>query len=146
MPTLHVLHSDTKLENVVVHAYNQSQIVALRAFAASSGIAIKVWVASPSLSNDYLVSLIGGRTIASVGSNTKCSNMMKVAPLARAKKDVLRWIAEKEGIKKKQIRAVSLIGTRFDESAARNQKMSERGESATEAVALNTAAKEYVLG
>ena len=46
VPTLHVLHSDTKLENVVVHAYNQSQIRALRSFAASSGIDIKVWVAS----------------------------------------------------------------------------------------------------
>ncbi len=145
VPTIHVIHSDTKLENVVVHVYNKTQIAALRAFAESSGIHIKVWVASPSLSNDYLVSLIGGRTIASVGANTKCSNMMKVDPLSRIKKDVIRWIAEKEGIKTKKVRALSLIGTRFDESIARNQKMTERGESATEAVALNTAAKELVL-
>lgn len=145
VPTLHVLHSDTKLENVVVHAYNQSQIRALRSFAASSGIDIKVWVASPSLSNDYLVSIIGGRTIASVGANTKCSSMMKVAPLSRLKKDVLKWIAEKEGTKPKKVRAISLIGTRFDESATRDQKMNDRGESATHAVYLNTANQEYVL-
>lgn len=145
VPTLHVLHSDTKLENVVVHAYNQSQIRALRDFAASSGIDIKVWVASPTLSNDYLVSMIGGRTIASVGANTKCSSMMKVAPLSRLKKDVLKWVAEKEGIKQKQVRSLSLIGTRFDESTARDQKMTDRGESATHAVKLNTSAQEYVL-
>ncbi|WGK63460.1 phosphoadenosine phosphosulfate reductase family protein (plasmid) [Halopseudomonas sp. SMJS2] len=145
VPTLHVLHSDTKLENVVVHAYNQSQIRSLRAFADSSGIDIKVWVTSPTLSNDYLVSIIGGRTIASVGSNTKCSSMMKVAPLSRQKKAVMKWIAEKEGISQKQVRALSLIGTRLEESTARGQKMTDRGESATQAVRLNTSAREYVL-
>lgn len=43
----------------------------------SAGIETRVWVASPNLSNDYLVGLLSGRTIMSVGNNTKCQQMMK---------------------------------------------------------------------
>lgn len=74
VPTLHIIHSDTLIENPVVAAYNKRQIKRIEQYSKESGIAARVWVASPGLSNDYLVSLIGGRTIASVGSNTKCQH------------------------------------------------------------------------
>lgn len=134
VPTLHIIHSDTLIENPVVAAYNKRQIKRIEQYSKESGIAARVWVASPGLSNDYLVSLIGGRIIASVGSNTKCQQMMKAAPLTRIKSEVRRWVAEATGVPAKKADLVSLIGTRFDESATRKRMMEERGESSTEAV------------
>lgn len=134
VPTLHIIHSDTLIENPVVAAYNKRQIKRIEQYSEKSGIAARVWVASPGLSNDYLVSLIGGRTIASVGANTKCQQMMKATPLTRIKREVRRWVAETTGVPITKADLVSLIGTRFDESAQRKRMMEDRGESATEAV------------
>lgn len=84
LPPLHVMHSDTRLENPVIHAYNKRQIARIEQYSQTTGIPVRVWVASPGLSNDYLVSLIGGRTIASVGpmpSASKCSRLIpSIAP------------------------------------------------------------------
>ena len=134
IPTLHVCHSDTRMENPVVVAYNEAQITQMEEYAKTSGIPMKVWVASPGLSTDYLVSVIGGRTIISVGSNTKCQQATKAYPLAKLKRQVRREIAQQAGVKPKAVEIVSLIGTRFDESATRNRAMIERGESEIEAV------------
>ncbi|NVL49836.1 hypothetical protein F2S72_08800 [Pseudomonas syringae pv. actinidiae] len=134
VPTLHVCHSDTLMENPVVVAYNEGQIQQMESYAKSSGIPMKVWVASPGLSTDYLVSVIGGRTIISVGNNTKCQQGTKAQPLAKLKRQIRREIADATGTKPKAVEIVSLIGTRFDESAARNRAMTVRGESATIAV------------
>lgn len=136
LPTLHVMHSDTRLENPVVHAYNQGQLKQIERYAQSSGLPVKVWVASPGLSNDYLVSLIGGRIIASVGANAKCQQMMKSAPLTRLKKAIREEISREIGRKCEKSEVVTLIGTRFDESSQRSRKMSERGESAVAPVNL----------
>lgn len=145
IPTLHVVHSDTLIENPVVAAYNKRQIKQIRRYSEESGIAARVWVASPSLSNDYLVSIIGGRTIASVGNNTKCQQMMKAAPLTRIKKSVRIAVAEEMGVKPKKAQLVSLIGTRFDESAQRGRMMEKRGESASVAVEAMAGSGELVL-
>lgn len=134
VPTLHVCHSDTLMENPVVVAYNRGQIAQMERYAETSGIPMKVWVASPGLSSDYLVSVIGGRTIISVGANTKCQQGTKAYPLAKLKRQVRREIAHQTGVKPKSVEIVSLIGTRFDESAARNRAMTERGESGLVAV------------
>lgn len=49
--------------------------------------------------------------------------------LAKLKRQVRREIAQQAGVKPKAVEIVSLIGTRFDESAVRNRAMMERGES-----------------
>lgn len=134
VPTLHVCHSDTRMENPVVTAYNQQMIKRMRAYAKVSGIPMRVWVASPGLSMDYLVSVIGGRTIMSVGNNTKCQQMTKAYPLNQLKRQLRKRIAAESGQSPKAVQIVSLIGTRFDESTARGRAMAERGESAVDAV------------
>ncbi|HBO5717164.1 TPA: phosphoadenosine phosphosulfate reductase family protein [Pseudomonas aeruginosa] len=136
VPTLNVMHSDTRMENPVIHCYNQSQMQQMQTYAKAAGIEMKVWIAKPGLSNDYLVSLVGGRIIASVGSNAKCQQMTKADPLRRVKKAILRDVEARLGRKCTDDDLVSLIGTRFDESVQRQRKMSERGESAYEAVNL----------
>lgn len=134
VPTLHVCHSDTLMENPVVATYNEGQIAQMEEYAKTSGTPMKVWIASPGLSTDYLVSVIGGRTIISTGGNTKCQQSTKAYPLAKLKRRVRREIADQAGKKPKAVEIVSLIGTRFDESAARNRAMTERGESGVVAV------------
>lgn len=134
IPMLHLVHSDTKLENPIVETYNKGQLRSIEAYAETIGISTRVWLASPNLSNDYLVSLLSGRTIMSFGSNSKCSVMMKSAPLDKIKRQVRAFIADADNIKAKDVQLVSLIGTRFDESISRATKMKERGESSTEAV------------
>ncbi|WP_323601093.1 phosphoadenosine phosphosulfate reductase family protein [Pseudomonas putida] len=134
IPTLHAIHSRTGIDNPVVELYNKGQIKSIEAYGEASGIPTRVWVASPNLSNDYLVSLLAGRTIMSVGGNSRCQQMMKAAPLTRIKRQVRAFIAQTTGVKPKDAELVSLIGTRFDESIARAAKMKERGENATEAV------------
>lgn len=145
VPTLHLVHSDTGVENPVLSAYNARQITQIEKYSKSTGLAIRAWIASPGLSGDYLVSLLGGRTVASVGANTKCQQSMKAEPLGKIKKEVRAFIAEQRGIKPKDADIVSLIGTRFDESATRNRKMVERGESATEAVEVMADSGDLVM-
>ncbi|HHH9443054.1 TPA: phosphoadenosine phosphosulfate reductase family protein [Pseudomonas aeruginosa] len=134
VPALHVIHSDTGTENPVVQLYNEGQIKAIKAYSKAAGIETQVWVASPNLSNSYLVALLAGRTIMSVGNNTKCQQMKKKAPLDRIKRQVREWVASKDGVRAKDANLVSLIGTRFEESAQRAARMKERGESSTAAV------------
>lgn len=144
-PMLHVVHSDTQVENPVISEYNKRQIRSIEKYSFDSGLSIRVWVASPGLSGDYLVSMLGGRTVASVGNNTKCQQGLKAVPLDKIKKEVRKFIAEQKGIKPKETEIVSLIGTRFDESASRNRMMKERGESATDAVEVMADTGDLVL-
>lgn len=134
VPTLNVCHSDTKIENPVVATYNKLMVKRMKAFSQESGIPMRVWVASPGLSNDYLVSVVGGRSIISVGNNTKCQQMMKAYPLDKLKRQIRNQIAHETGTKPKAVQIVSLIGTRFEESAVRGRAMADRGESDEEAV------------
>lgn len=134
VPTLNICHSDTLMENPVVTAYNKQMIKRMNAYGQASGIPMRVWLASPGLSMDYLVSVIGGRTIMSVGNNTKCQQMTKAYPLDKLKRQVRKHIATEAGVKAKAVEIVSLIGTRFDESATRGRAMADRGESAVDAV------------
>ncbi|MGE8063910.1 phosphoadenosine phosphosulfate reductase family protein [Pseudomonas sp. NPDC089569] len=134
VPTLHLLHSDTKMENPRILMYNKGQIKSIEAYAKASEIPTRVWVASPNLSNDYLVAVLSGRSIMSVGANTKCQQMAKASALDRIKRQVRAYVAEKDGVKPKDANLVSLIGTRFEESVSRGIRMKERGESSTEAV------------
>lgn len=136
VPTLHVMHSATRLDNPVIQAYNERQIEKVRAYAQQENLPVKVWIASPGLSNDYLVGLIGGRLIASVGASTKCQQMMKAAPLDRLRREIRAEISASLGRKLKPGELVTLVGTRFEESAQRARMMTARGESATDPVNL----------
>jgi len=136
VPTLHVMHSATRLDNPVIQAYNERQIEKVRAYAQQENLPVKVWIASPGLSNDYLVGLIGGRLIASVGSSAKCQQLMKAAPLDRLRREIRADISASLGRKLEPVDLVTLVGTRFEESAQRARMMTARGESATDPVNL----------
>lgn len=140
VPELHVMNSDTLLENPVVHAYTRQEIQALETYAAAQGLPVRVWVSSPSLSNNYLVSMIGGRTIASMPDNSaKCQQSLKAAPLGRTKRKIRALVKAELGAAFKESDLITLVGTRVDESAARGRNMAKRGESAAEPVNIPAA-------
>lgn len=136
VPELHVMNSDT-LENPVVHSYSKGEIRKLKQYAAAEDLPIRVWVCSPSMSNNYLVNIIGGRTVASLpDTSAKCQQSMKAVPLERTKKAIAKQIKAELGDDYSPDKLITLIGTRRDESAVRGRAMAARGESAVSAVNL----------
>ncbi|ALN21932.1 MULTISPECIES: adenine nucleotide alpha hydrolase family protein [Ectopseudomonas] len=138
VPEFHVMTSNTRVENPVVEAYSQGEIRALKAFALENGLPVRVWVCSPNLTENWLVSIIGGRTIASLpGNSAKCQQQLKKDPLDRTKRQIKAVLKKEMGAAYSEDNVVVLIGTRRDESAVRERNMEARGESAIEPV--NTA-------
>ncbi len=138
VPELHVLNSDTLIENPVVHAFSKQEIRSLKAYAERKGLPVRMWVCSPNLSENWLISLIGGRTVASMpGNSAKCTIQMKKSPMDRTKRQIKSIIKQELGSAFSDDSIVTLIGTRRDESAVRGRNMASRGESAI--VPVNTA-------
>jgi len=128
MKPVHVMHSDTGYENPIVHAYAQNEINRLESYCAIKHIPLKVWVAKPNLSNDYLVLMIGGRTIATFPENSrKCQQYLKASPLQKTYRKIATEVSNSTHVKNPNIAV--LIGTRFDESIKRQSNMSNRGET-----------------
>jgi len=135
VPELHVMTSDTLMENPAVLAYTKGEIQSLKAFAECKGLPVRVWVCSPNLTENWLVSMIGGRTIASMpGNSAKCQQQLKKSPLDRTKRQIRAVIKHQMGSAFCDDDLVVLIGTRRDESVARDTNMATRGESAFEPV------------
>lgn len=138
VPEFHVMTSNTLVENPVVEAYSKGEIRSLKAYAAEKDLPVRIWVCSPNLSENLFVSLIGGRTVASLpGNSAKCQQALKRGPLDRTKRQIKAVIRQELGAAYKDEDVIVLIGTRRDESAVRERNMEARGESAFEPV--NTA-------
>jgi len=135
VPELSVMNSDTLMENPSVHIYSKSEISVLKAYAKAKDLPVRVWVCRPNLSENWLTSIIGGRTVASLpGNSAKCQQQLKKAPLDRTKRQIKAVIKQKVGAAYKEEDVIVLIGTRRDESAVRERNMEARGESAYEPV------------
>jgi 3'-phosphoadenosine 5'-phosphosulfate sulfotransferase (PAPS reductase)/FAD synthetase len=121
-PECRVVNSNTLVENPLMDAYARLEAEKVARFCAAHGLPVGVDIVEPNLSNNYLVNCIGGRTIFIDASNdSKCSIMMKVDPINKHKRRVFKQYGKGA--------VVSLVGTRFDESAERAKKMAERGDS-----------------
>jgi len=142
--TLHVMNSNTGVENPVIDHYTRGEINSLIDFCANSSpknpthhsiLPVKFWQATPNLSNNYLVNIIGGRVLFTFpDTDRKCQQMMKANPLAKTKRLIRAAIFEEHGESLPDYKLLTLIGTRFDESAVRNRNMTARGENSTDPV------------
>lgn len=122
LPPMFVVTSNTGVENPLMDGYYHGESAKLEAYVQKQGIPVTVATARPSLSQDYLVSLIGGRGIASMpGQDSKCSVDMKVTPLRKLKTKILKATRHAQP-------AISLIGKRWSESPDRKRRMIEAGE------------------
>jgi len=137
-PTLHVMNSNTQVENPVIDIYAENEIRSLEAYSKTNNLPVVMWKATPNLSNNYLVNIIGGRIIFTFpDTDRKCQQMMKANPLAKTKRLILKSVAEEHGSPMPQEKVLTLIGTRFDESGARARNMLARGESAVQPVLVS---------
>lgn len=127
----HVLFgmSDTEYENPIVGGYAKQELMKLDTYIRQHNLPASVVVATPSLTNDYVVNMIGGRGVASVsGMDRNCSVQLKVSVGRRMK-----------AMAKKHIkgRVVNVVGKRWDESAYRQANMAASGERPDMPVVVN---------
>lgn len=107
--------------------YTLGEFKKLSSYIRENGLNAEVRIATPSLSENYLVNIIGGRHLISVpDSGRKCTSMLKIQPIQRLK----RRLAQQLGLKRSAARDsfISLTGMRWDESDVRGRNMDTRGE------------------
>ena len=120
---LFVTHNDTEVENPVVSALAQENIAALERWAGEMGHDVRVIVTRPRLADSFVVNILGGGQLPTYPETKHrvCTNKLKIDPA----KNGLRIIRDMLGTAPS---VVSLVGTRFDESAHREAAMRARDE------------------
>lgn len=120
---LFVTHNDTEVENPVVSALAQENIAALESWATEHGHDIRVIVTRPRLADSFVVNILGGGQLPTYPETRHrvCTNKLKIDPA----KIGLRIIRDTLG---PAPAVVTLVGTRFDESAHRAAAMTARDE------------------
>lgn len=118
----HVLFgfADTEYDNPIVNRYAKRELKKLSEYIQRHNLPAEVIVATPTLSNDNLVNIMGGRGTASMpGMDRSCSIQLKVSVGNRMKK-----------IAKKRIKGevVNVVGKRWEESSYRKANMVAAGE------------------
>ncbi|MBF0392694.1 MAG: phosphoadenosine phosphosulfate reductase family protein [Alphaproteobacteria bacterium] len=148
LPALTVLSTDTGIDNPAVAAYRNRMLAQLRRHAARHGLDVRIVVPRPSLSDSWVVSVIGGRGLPTFpeSSSRDCSVSLKVVPARRALATAAAaWRAECATRARTAVGGaffrlhdmadhphppVIILGTRFDESARRAVNMTTRGDRA----------------
>ena len=116
-----VLSADTGVENPLVTQLMRAQHRAIQDFAVSHDLPLTTRIIRPSLSSSFQVSVLGGRRIMpTFGMGSGCSVDWKVQP---AQKAVKQHLAELP----RGVRAVTLLGSRTDESRKRSQNLVKQG-------------------
>ena len=119
-----VTHGDTGIENPEIHAYAMREIENIKRFCARKRIPIEIHIARPYLNSSWAVRVLSGRALPTFAnkSHRDCSVSMKVEPQQRLRKRILQ--------KYSHLEPVILLGTRYDESTERSDRMAKRGERA----------------
>lgn len=110
----------TGYDNPVIEAYSIGELEKLDQYIKKHDMPATVVTAKPSLSNDFGVNMMGGRSVASVpGMDRNCSVQLKVSTAKRMKKAVKADLSGE---------VVNVVGKRWDESAFRGANMQKNGE------------------
>jgi len=121
-----ISHGDTGVENPVMAKLARTEIDKVLHFASHHHLPVTVAVARPSLAESWVYRTIGqGKLPALPGDSRDCTVSLKVNPQRRLRRK-LRQDMMQAGHYQPD---VTLIGTRFDESASRRGRMEARGES-----------------
>jgi len=115
--------SNTGIENPVIERHVGSHLRAMRAFCAEHAIPLKAQWALPSLAESWQVSVLGGRrqmAWPSEGQSQYCSVDWKIKPIDGLKRQHAKSLP-------KGVRQVTLLGSRFEESARRAANMADQG-------------------
>ncbi len=147
---LYVVTADTGIENPAVNAYQRRMVSHLQHYAEREKIDIRILTARPTLASSWPVQVIGGRSLPvfSNSAHRSCSIDLKREPSKRAlrgivpglKKELSDRVGELGGDaywRMNHLRnllddivPLTIVGTRFGESASRDARMTERGDIA----------------
>lgn len=120
IPTVVFAHSMTGYDNPAIDQYAIGEIEVLRDYLRKHDLPAKVEVQEPTLSNDYMVNMVGGRMLATMpGTGRACADMLKVQTSRQLKRRLKSALPGD---------VVNVVGKRWDESAARASNMSASGE------------------
>lgn len=146
VPRFAIMHGDTGVENPEVSKAARKDLDRMQSFIDANGLGDNgdgptgsIHIAEPSITSDYIVSLIGGRTIGIMPDNSqsKCSVDLKIQPMTVLKNKLFKEFKKDGG------RVVTLIGTRFSESSERSKNMTKRSENAL--VPVQGSSGEWIL-
>lgn len=126
VPDILVTHGDTGIENPTVALLVRNELRKAREFGSRHGFRVETQIASPLLNDTWAVSIIGGRALPTfVNSGSRdCTIRLKVNPMNRLRRQLLIRSDTGAGA------PITLVGTRYDESASRSARMTERQETA----------------
>lgn len=127
MPYILITHANTGIENPAYQTVIDSERSRIEAFIERHNLPARIDVATPALNDTWAVSVLSGRVLPTFprSSTRQCSVNFKVTPQERQRKAALAELRESGD-------PVVLVGTRFDESTSRAERMQERGESDVE--------------
>ena len=129
IPTVVFAHSVTGYDNPAIDQYAIGEIEVLRDYLRKHDLPAKVEVQEPTLSNDYMVNMVGGRMVATMpGTGRACADMLKVQTNRQLKRRLKSMLPGE---------VVNVVGKRWDESAARASNMSASGERPDVPVEVN---------
>lgn len=118
-----VATSNTGIENPVIERHVGQHLGAMRAFGRTHAIPLQAKWAMPSLAESWQVSVLGGRrqmAWPSEGQSQYCSVDWKIKPIDMLKRQHAKSLP-------KGVRQVTLLGSRFEESARRAANMQDQG-------------------
>lgn len=128
-----VLTCDTKVENPLITQLARGELIKVRAWIERFGLPGSAHVATPSLANEFAVSILGGRALPSMaGHKRDCTVSWKTEPLSRLRK---RLLGKNKLATGKFV--VSVTGVRRAESAVRAGNLAKRAESSDQLVQTN---------
>lgn len=123
-PLILAMFGDTGVENPENLNYAMNEMHKLQKWAEKHQINLTSHIARPSIASAFPLRVIGGRALPSFpGTNHDCSQSYKIDPARKLRKQLLSTLS------KNGLPAVTLLGTRFEESEARARRMHERGDS-----------------
>jgi DNA sulfur modification protein DndC len=129
--TLHVVTTNTTLDNMVLHDYMMQLHEDMRHYGQEKNLSIFTHELKPSLSKSPMVEYIGKgkllRTAATSNNGRDCAIDWKIIPMKRFLKSLQKQY--------KTTKIVSISGSRESESLARSKSLDSRSESETEMVA-----------
>jgi DNA sulfur modification protein DndC len=122
-----VTHASTQVDNPAYEEVTRTEIAKIRAYALKLSLPLRLDIATPSLNDTWAVRIISGRALPTfANSSTRdCSVTLKILPQQRQRKAALKELSVIGS-------PVVMVGTRFDESASRNTRMKQRGETDTD--------------
>ncbi|WP_051853636.1 DNA phosphorothioation system sulfurtransferase DndC [Streptomyces sp. NRRL S-146] len=111
--TVHVISTDTLVENPVIAAWVGRSLDSMRAAAAAAGLPVEVHRLTPDIKDTFWVSLIGKGYAAPRPKFRWCTERMKIRPSNK----FIRQVVDQHG------EVILVLGTRKAESQARARSM-----------------------